>query len=319
MNCLSTKMRLLAISLIIVTSLGFWGAKQPALAKIDATGLTGNNGFLTGPDRVFWITTFAWSAVSLAAIAYYAYKNSPAQRAKGYPEELGPGEWYLALYTGLSYLPSADWKFANNFPPTLSQVTGKPIGDAGQYAGRTAKNITYAPGILGGIKFGRYLDAYPWLGWEMETSFSRNRIRGDQGRISPPSPVGPSNLVGGSDWFMIWALQTNLLARYGFLKDKEVTFGRLQPYVGIGPGFEVIYGRWDSAKNFAIETMAGVRYLFTPEIALFCEYKFSYQFSVEYQDFIAAKYGYGGMLTFDVPHHRFVIGVSYHFKNLYGN
>jgi opacity protein-like surface antigen len=305
-------MRLIAISLIIILSLGFGGSKQ-----VSATGLTGKNGFLTGPDRVFWITTFAWSAVSLAAISYYAYKNSPAQRAKGYPEELGPGEWYLALYTGLSYLPSADWKFASNFSPPVSPVTGFAI--PGSYAGRTAENIQYEPGILGGIKFGRYLDAYPWLGWEMETSFSRNRIRGGQGRLSPPLPEGPANLMPGSDWFMIWAMQTNLLARYGFLKDKEVTFGRLQPYVGIGPGLEIIYARKDSAKNFAIETMTGVRYMFTPNVALFCEYKFSYQFAVEYQDYTPAKEGSGGTMTFDVPHHRFVVGVSYHFKNLYGN
>ena len=317
MSCKGGKMRLMAISLIIITSLGVWGAQQPALAAVEASGLTGNNGLLTGPDRIFWITTITWSAISLAAIAYYAYKNSPAQRAKGYPEELGPGEWYLALYTGLSYLPSADWKFASNFAPPVSTITGLPLG--GSYGGRTAKNIEYQPGILGGIKFGRYLDAYPWLGWEMETSFSRNRIREDQGRISPPLPGGPSNLMAGSDWFMNWALQTNLLARYGFLKDKEVTFGRLQPYVGIGPGFEVIYWRKDSAKNFAIEPLAGVRYMFTPKVALFCEYKFSYQFAVEYQDFTPAKEGSGGTLTFDVPHHRFVIGVSYHFKNLYGN
>jgi opacity protein-like surface antigen len=118
---------------------------------------------------------------------------------------------------------------------------------------------------------------------------------------------------------MIWATQTNLLARYGFLQDKEVTFGRLQPYVGIGPGFEVIYGRYDSAKNFALETMAGVRYMLTQKVAAFGEYKFSYQFAVEYQDVLAAKYGNSGTLTFDVPHHRFVLGVSYHFKNLWGN
>ena len=126
MNCEGGKMRLMAVSLIIITFLGVWGAKQPALARIDATGLTGKNGFLTGPDRIFWITTFASSTISAAAIAYYAYKNSPAQRAKGYPEELGPGEWYLALYTGLSYLPSADWKFANNFPPLYQRLLDSP-------------------------------------------------------------------------------------------------------------------------------------------------------------------------------------------------
>ena len=312
-------MRLMAVCLIIITLLGVWGAQRPALARIDANGLTGKNGAFTGPDKIFWITVSTASAITLAAIAYYAYKNSPAQRAKGYPEELGPGEWYLALYTGLSYLPPADWKFANNFPPPLSTVTGLPLGGAAQYAGRTAKNIVYTPSILAGIKFGRYLDAYPWLGWEMETSFSRNRIRKDQGRISPAVPGGPTNIFTETDRFTIWALQTNLVARYGFFKDKEVTFGRLQPYVGIGPGLEIIYAKFDSAKNFAIETMTGVRYMFTPKVALFCEYKFSYQFAVEYQDFIPARYGNGGTMTFDVPHHRFVIGVSYHFKNLYGN
>jgi hypothetical protein len=304
------KMRLTAVSLIMIIFLGVWGVGEPALA-----GPFGNSSNV----QIFRITACTYIPLSVAMMAYYMYKNSPAQRAKGYPEELGPGEWYIALYTGLSYLPSADWKFANNFPPPLSTITGLPLGGSAQYAGKTAKNIRYEPGMLGGIKFGRYLDVCPWFGWEVETNFSRNRIRGDQGRISPPVPGAPPNLLGGSDWFMIWGLQTNLLARYGFLKDKEVSFGRLQPYVGLGPGFEVIYGRWDSSKNFAIETMAGVRYLVTPKVAFFCEYKFSYQFAVEYQDFVAAKYGYSGTLTFDVPHHRFLIGISYHFKNLYGN
>jgi opacity protein-like surface antigen len=304
--------RHLAVILIIVVCVS-------GTAQANITGLTGKNGFFTGPDNKFLIGTVMWSTVAFSSIVYYMYKNSPAQRAKGYPEAIGPGEWYLGAYTGLSYLPSADWKFASSFPSPLSTVTGLPLGGPGQYAGRTAKNIEYKPGVLVGLKFGRYLDCYPWFGWEMETNFGRNRIRGEQGRISPPVPGGPVNLLGGSDWFMIWDLQTNLLARYGFLRDKEVTFGRLQPYIGIGPGFEIIYGRYDSAKNFAIESMAGVRYMVTDKFAVYCEYKFSYQFAVEYQNVLANKYGNDGMLTFDVPHHRFVIGVSYHFKNLYGN
>ena len=315
MNRAGGKMRRMAIILLMLACLS--GVGRPGLAGASPE----KTGFFTGPDKIFNISTCIYGTLAFATIAYYMYKNSPAQRAKGYPEELGPGEWYLAAYTGLSYLPPADWKFGGDSPPPQSTVTGFPLEGSPRYAGRTAKNIEYQPGILGGIKFGRYLDAYPWLGWEMETSFSRNRIRGGQGPISPPLPVpeAPTNLMPGSDWFMIWALQTNLVARYGFLQDKEVTFGRLQPYVGIGPGLEIIYCRKDSAKNVAIETMAGVRYLFTPKVALFGEYKFSYQFGVKYQDFSPAKQGPGGTMTFDVPHHRFVIGVSYHFKNLYGN
>jgi opacity protein-like surface antigen len=172
---------------------------------------------------------------------------------------------------------------------------------------------------LGGIKFGRYFDALPWFGLELETNFSRNRIRGEQGRISPSLLGGPTNLLGGSDWFMIKDIQFNLLARYGFFKDKEIMFGRLQPYVGIGPGFEVIYGRTDSAKNFAIEALAGIRFMCTQNVAVFCEYKFSYQFDVEYEQVLIGGNPPKGTMSFDVPHHRFILGVSYHFRNLYGN
>ncbi len=291
-------MRLRLLLVVIITCLGIVGAVLPAQA-----------GFFSGPDSQFNLAMFTVGSLGFSALAYYIYKNSPAERAKGYPENLGLGEWYLAAYSGLSYLPSADWKLASGhfvqFPPP--------------YQGKTAKNIVYEPGMLGGIKFGRYFDGLPWFGWELETNFSRNRIRGNQGRISPAVPGGPTNLLAGSDWFMIWDLQCNLLARYGFFKDKEVTFGRLQPYVGIGPGFEVIYGRTDSAKNFAIELQAGVRYMCTQNLAVFCEYKFSYQFDVEYEQVLIAKNAPEGTVRFDVPHHRLIIGVSYHFKNLYGN
>ncbi|MDD5640754.1 MAG: outer membrane beta-barrel protein [Syntrophales bacterium] len=288
----------LAILVILYLCLSVPG--QPAMAA----------GLLSGPDRNFNLAMFALGSLGFSLVAHYMYKNSPAERIKGYPEELELGEWYVAGYTGVSYLPSADWAMSKNF--------------GGTYGGRTAQNIVYQPGILGGIKFGRYFDSLPWFGVEVETNFSRNNLRGNQGRISPPVPGGAANALGGPDWFMIWDLQCNLLARYGFLKDKEVPFGRLQPYVGIGPGFEVIYAKSDSAKNFSLETQAGVRYMCTQNVALFVEYKFSYQFDVEYQNFlIAGQSGIGtpggGTMTFDVPHHRFVVGVSYHFKNLYGN
>lgn len=267
-------------------------------------------GLLSGDDRNFNLAMITLGSIGVSLVAHYMYKNSPEQRTKGYPENLELGEWYVAGYTGLSYLPASDWEMSKNF--------GSLFGN------RTAKNIVYQPGILGGIKFGRYFDNFPWFGVEVETNFSRNNIRGNQGRISPPVPGGPTNALGGPDWFMIWDMQCNLLARCGFLKDKEIPFGRLQPYIGIGPGFEVIYGKFDSAKNFAIEAQAGVRYMCNKNIGIFIEYKFSYQFAVEYQNFLIAERSDlgpqpGATMIFDVPHHRFVVGVSYHFKNLYGN
>ena len=287
------RQRLLILALIIFLALA--GARQPALAGLHPTLDLQNIG------------GWALALEALSFAGYYMYKNSPAQRTRGYEENLGPGGWYLAAYSGLSYLPAADWQAIKN----EGSIPMK---------GRTAKNIFYQPGVLGGLKFGRYFDSLPWFGIEGETSLSRNNIRGNQGRISPPLPGGPNNLFGGSDWFIDWTMQMSLLARHGFLKDKEVTFGRLQPYVGIGPGWEVVYATHDSAKNYAIEAQAGVRYMFTDNLGIFCEYKFSYQFAVEYQDLPAGKQVPAtANWSFDLPHHRLVLGVSYHFKNLYGN
>lgn len=294
------KIRLLAATLIILTCLS--GASRPALAGV----FTGKNGFFTGPDRTFNMLTCIYGTIGFSLLAYYIYKHSPAQRANGYPEELGLGEWYLAAYTGLSYLPPTDWKFTQN--------------DTSNLLGPVAKDIHYQLGPVGGIKFGRFLDRYPWFGIEFETRFARNIIPGNQGRISPPQPGFPPKLLKGSDWFDTWAMQFNLIVRHGFFKDKEVTFGRLQPYIGIGPGFEIEYGRYDSTKNCAIEALAGIKYMVTKKIGLFFEYKFSYQFAIEYQDVPSInKSGPDYTYTFDLPHHLFVVGVAYHFKNLYAN
>jgi len=298
MNRKRGRIALTGISLIILTCLGVGEKPAPALAAFNPSEI------FKKENRAFTMGVFTVGSIGFSALAYYLYKNSPAQRAEGYAEQLGLGEWYVAAYSGYSLLPSADWKFSRFYAP---------------YQGRTAKDIAYQPGVLGGVKFGRFFDSYPWIGVELETNFCRHNLRQDQGRISPPIPGGPTYLMGGSDWFMIWAMQCNLLARAGFLPDKEVTFGRLQPYIGIGPGFEIIYARTDSAKNFAFEALAGVRYMCTPNLGLFLEYKFSYQYEVQLEDVLVQKYGRGGMMQFDVPHHRFVIGVSYHFKNLYGN
>jgi opacity protein-like surface antigen len=106
-----------------------------------------------------------------------------------------------------------------------------------------------------------------------------------------------------------------LVLRYGFLKDQEVPFGRLQPFVSVGPGFVVIYGQADSAKNFSLEASTGVRYMFLKNVSAYLEYQFSYQWEVELESQTVFTTGgpKGGMATFDYETHRVVAGVAYHF------
>jgi opacity protein-like surface antigen len=265
---------------------------------------------LKGPDAQFNTAVFFIGSIGFSYLAYLVYQNSPGERAKGYQENIGLGEWYLGAYTGLSILPPSDWKFIN------SNVY--PAG----FQGRRA-TVGYDPGFVGGVKYGRYFDSAPWFGLEFESNVSRTDIWNQQLKAKPnfPGKLAPTL---HRDQFYIWAMQSNLLARYGFFKDKEVPFGRLQPYVGVGPGFEVIYGYNDSAKNFAIETLVGLRYMLTPKISVFGEYKFSYQFAAEYEGNQFSNYppktsGQATTMAFDVPHHRFVFGIAYHFKNLIDN
>jgi hypothetical protein len=273
----------------------------------------GFNPTLKGKEGVINMAGWSLGLAALSTAVDYMIRNSPRERSKGYPEELGPGEWFFAGYFGGSFLPSTDWQYTVNGTQTKTGVT--------------AEGVSFKPGVVGGLKFGRYFDRAPWFGLEVETRFSRNNIQGGQGTVSPPQPFLLSPAPKRSDWFMIWAIQVNLLARYGFFKDKEVTFGRLQPYVGLGTGFNIDYGQWDSTKNFALEAQAGLKYMCNRTVGVFVEYKFTYQWAIEYQDVpvyekpvpayavhMPSTYTY----TFDQPHHMVVLGVAFHFKNLYG-
>jgi opacity protein-like surface antigen len=71
----------------------------------------------------------------------------------------------------------------------------------------------------------------------------------------------------------------------------------------------------DSAKNFGVDVMAGLRYMFTKHIGAFVEYKFNYQWDVEMEShaFYLPNGTVGrGTATLDFATHRVVMGLAYH-------
>ena len=256
-------------------------------------------------EDTFYVGAGVVGAVVLSTMAYYMWVNRPSQQPRERP--ILPGDLYVAGFVGGSLVQSNQWTLTN-FSPFSSQ----PI---------FADPVKYQRGVVGGLKFGYFCSYFPYLGIEAETNFTRNDIRYQLTTLSLPRAKHPSipGAVPEEDLY-IWTLALKLVARYGFFPDQEVPFGRLQPYVGIGPGVVVIYGDTDSAKNFSLEVQAGIRYMALKKVSLFVEYKYSRQWDVELESQTLHGFSGGRLLTFrglskfDFDAHKVVFGVAYHFQ-----
>lgn len=90
--------------------------------------------------------------------------------------------------------------------------------------------------------------------------------------------------IGNSSGY-VWTWAFMLAARYGFLEDNEVPFGRLQPYVAVGPaiffsGQDYNIGGFTGGNNtnttVGVATEAGIRYFFTANISAEASFKYRY-------------------------------------------
>ena len=247
------------------------------------------------------VNTLIYTAVPIGSVlvvgtaSYLLYKHrydQPAD-AKGRMGYKGPGEFFVGGFFGGSFVPSADWTY---------RISGQ---DA------TARNMAIDPGVTGGIKLGYFLDSCPYLGVEAEGSIGSQSQPSQTVSLDPPAQGRGTGRVTGQS-LLVWTMALHLVGRYGFLPDQEVPFGRLQPYVGIGPGLVVLYAESDSAKNFGLEVEAGLRYMFTKHLGGFVEYKFSKQWAVELESQSLVNTP-ASTAEFDFARHQVVAGLAYHF------
>ena len=99
------------------------------------------------------------------------------------------------------------------------------------------------------MKLGYFFHSIPYLGLEAESSVNNSYV--NRRSLSTSRPIlGYSQAAVPNDFWINWTTALHIVGRYGFLPDQEVPFGRLQPYVGIGPAVIVLYEEVDSAQEF---------------------------------------------------------------------
>ena len=245
-------------------------------------------------------------SVLAGAFAYFAWRNRPSQQEEGKVDwsPKGPGGFYVGGFMGGSLVSSMGWGLSPGV-----QFTNKLTAD------NSTSSIKFDQGVVGGLKFGYFCHQFPYVGLEGEFNFTRNDVRRQQVTLSVPVQ-GTTQAFVQPERFYVTTLALKIMGRYGFLPDKEVPFGRLQPYVGIGPGFVVVYGDLDSAKNFSLEVQAGVRYMLLKYLSAFVEYKFSQQWGIELEHdrmILAGGDEIRFKSSFDYPSHKIVVGLALHF------
>jgi opacity protein-like surface antigen len=263
-------------------------------------------------------TVLEYTAVPIASVAvlglggYMLWRNRLSQPPDAVGKEgyHGPGEFYFGGFMGGSLVNSANW----SFEPIHNPVTGVETQTA-------EKNVKTDPGLTGGVKVGYFLDCIPYLGFEGEGTIASN-YRPEQEVIFKPAISG-FPVTTQAQGNLIWTMAFHFVGRYGFLPDKDVPFGRLQPYIGIGPDVGVLYFQNDSAKNFGLDGEAGVRYMVTKNIGAFVEFKYVKQWDVQLGDqfvtsggiryLVASQYGEGKNVHFDFDNQKIVAGLEYHF------
>jgi opacity protein-like surface antigen len=285
MPCKPKHYLLSLVSIVLILSLVLW-SPPPAAA-------------MSSGDTLVLTVVPAAVILGTATAGYLLYKNRFSQPAdaKGRLGYNGPGEFFIGGFAGGAFVTDTAWTY---------HARGRTS---------TANTMKLDPGATGGIKLGYFLDSLPYFGVEAEGSIGNHRQSGQTVSLNPPLP-GVANAQVPAQTLLAWTMALHLVGRYGYLPDPEVPFGRLQPYVGIGPGLVVLYAEADSTKNFSLEVEAGLRYMFTKHLGGFLEYKFSKQWQIELES-QPLNFNNTGLTAskavFDFDRHQIVLGLAYHF------
>jgi opacity protein-like surface antigen len=292
--------RLLVIALVVMALVMPW----PRSAKAGGDGSTETA-----------VAAAVGSVLVGSALGYFLWANRPNNPNPPDWSVRGPGGFYVGGFVGGSFAPSQTFRYDRN--------TGGAF--ALPYSVTTSEKVAFQPSMVAGVKLGYFFHKFPNFGIEGEFNYSRNNIKEQTVGISPalvnnrsvPNPIVGSQVEIRNQTMAVMTLALHFIGRVGLVKTEEVPFGVIQPYVGIGPGFVVMYGDYDAAKNFSLEGIAGVRFMLQKNVSMFVEYNISQQWDVELEEQVLRQPGGNieqrGKATFDFQKQQFVVGLCYHF------
>jgi opacity protein-like surface antigen len=231
-------------------------------------------------------------------------------------------EMYLEGYIGANTASSFDKDVTFN-------INGINAGTASLPGGPNAA-------VIGGLKLGTWFVPTGFLGYSYPDwmkyfgfylDFSYHRLDARQQAFD-----------GGFDFKSegtVATLAFMFAARYGFFPDSEVPFGRLQPYVAVGPaimfstqrptisvpggmGFKFFTPGSADSTDIALAVDTGLRYMCLKNVSVDLSFKYRYaQPSYSYSEsFSLGEVGTAVLGTTYKPNYNlfsFQVGVAYHF------
>jgi len=239
-------------------------------------------------------------------------------------------EMYVEGYMGGNFTPSAGMNVT-----TYSNTGTDYLSIPGQID----------PAFHGGLKIGTWFVKEGFLGYDYPawakyfgfyTDFGCHRVDFRRQFISTPAVPGAgggANMFFSEGFAATWAFM--FACRYGFLPDAEVPFGRLQPYVAVGPAILFssqnpkikvnsptmvvapysVHPGSDSSVDVALAVEAGLRWMALKNVSLEASFKYRYakpNYSYEYRDGISPM-TWGLSLNPTFHFLSFQVGAAYHF------
>ena len=168
---------------------------------------------------------------------------------------------------------SAEW-FADLYSGAVVWVNPSIDVNVAGVSHEKSKDSTVADFTIGG-RFGYWLCPVPWLGFALDTSYYQFDV----------TPKRSQDLILQDAKIQVIPITPMVMARLPLLESSEFPTGRLQPYIGAGPGIflhrrKIDFESGDRIRNETVDVgpdvRAGLAWKFTPLFGIFAEYRFNY-------------------------------------------